>query len=86
MARAHRQFDPAIEAMVNERLHPNECVQGWSQLQADEILVRLIDQELHRVCQPIAKKFGRGAGTGRSLQFRRENGTWVFIGEGGWIS
>ena len=35
---------------------------------------------------PIAEKFGRGAGCGRSLIFKRHYGRWEFHGLGGWIS
>jgi len=45
-----------------------------------------IRDELHRVCARIAKKFGRGAGCGRVLLFKPQNGQLVFQGVGGWIS
>jgi hypothetical protein len=86
MARAQRQLDPAIDALIRERLEPGEIVQGWTESGSGEIMVRLIDKELHSVCQPIAKRFGRGAGCGRTLSFRLQNGCWVFAGAGGWIS
>ena len=86
MAKAKRQLDPALDALVRERLEGDEMILGWSEFRPGEVTVRLIREELHRVCAPIAKKFGRGAGCGRSLTFMRQDGQWVFQGIGGWIS
>ena len=86
MAKAKRQLDPALEALVRERLEGDEMVLDWSEFRPNEVSVRLISEELHRVCAPIARKFGRGAGCGRSLEFKLQDGQWVFQGVGGWIS
>jgi hypothetical protein len=86
MARKRWQLDPAIEALVRDRLEPNECILGWSEFHPGEVTVKLIDQELHRVCQERVRRFGRGAGCGRTLSFRQRDGQWVFVGVGGWIS
>lgn len=86
MAKAKRQLDPALDALVRERLEADELVLDWSEARPGEVMVRLIRAELHRVCAPIAKKFGRGAGCGRSLSFKLQDGQWVFVGVGGWIS
>jgi hypothetical protein len=86
VARAKRQLDPALNALIRERLESDELVLGWSEIRPDEIAVRLIREEMHRVCAPIAKKFGRGAGCGRVLSFKLQDGEWVFQGVGGWIS
>jgi hypothetical protein len=86
MARAKRQLDPAIDALVRERLEPGEVIHGWTETHLGEITVRLISKKLQRVCRPAVKKFGRGAGCGRTLSFRFQVGRWEFVGAGGWIS
>jgi hypothetical protein len=84
MARAKRRLNPAVEALVQERLKPNECIQGWIEFRPGENTVRLIDKDLHRVVQQ--RRFSRGAGCGRSLLFVLKDGQWCFMGVGGWIS
>jgi hypothetical protein len=79
-------LDPALDALVRERLEEGEIVLGCSELGPEEVMLRLIRKELHHICAPIAKKFGRGAGCGRTLHFKRQDGEWVFQGVGGWIS
>jgi hypothetical protein len=86
MAKAKPKIDPTLEGLVHERLEPNEVVLWYSQLRDGEVTVHLIDKELHRTCEPVAKKFGRGSGYGRTLQFKLENGSWSFSGVGGWMS
>ena len=86
MAKAKRKLDPALEALVRERLEGDEMVLAWIELHPGEVTIRLIREELHRVCAPLAKKFGRGAGCGRSLTFKLQDGQWVFQGIGGWIA
>ena len=86
MARRRRKLEPAIESLVHDRLKPNECIQGLSQFHPGEVTVRLIDRELHRVCQESERRFRRGAGCSRTLSFRLQDGQWVFEGQGGWIS
>lgn len=86
MAKAKRQLEPALQALVEERLEGDEMILGWSEHRPGEVNVRLIRRELHRVCAPIAKKFGKGAGCGRTLGFKLRDGQWVFQGVGGWIS
>jgi hypothetical protein len=75
-----------LERMIGERLQPNEMILGWTEVRRGEIVVELIDKELHRVCQASTKRFRRGAGCGRTLEFQEQEGDWVFTGEGGWIS
>ena len=67
------ELDSEVRSIVDEHLRPNECVQGWSR-DEDKLIVRLIDKDLHRTCQKNAKRFGRGAGKGRSLQFKIADG------------
>jgi hypothetical protein len=86
VAKTRRQLDLALDALVRERLQGNELVLGWSECRPGEVMVRLIREELHTVCAPIAKRFGRGEGCGRTLSFKLEDGQWVFQGVGGWIS
>jgi hypothetical protein len=81
-----RKLDPALVALIRERLEGDELVLGWSALRPGEVTVRLIVKGLHRVSAPIAKKFGRGAGCGRTLSFKLQDGQWEFQGVGGWIS
>jgi hypothetical protein len=81
-----RQLNPALEALVRELLEGDELVLSWSEFCPGEITIRLIRKELHRVCAPIAKKFGKEAGCGRILSFKMHDGQWVFHGVGGWIS
>jgi hypothetical protein len=86
VAKRRRQLAPALEALVRERLEADEMVLGWSEFHPGEITVRLIREELHRVRAPVARKFGPGAGCGRTLEFKLQGGQWVFQGIGGWIS
>ncbi len=86
MARKPRQLDPAIEALVIERLRPDECIHSWLPLRKDGVLVRLIDRELHEFIQSWPRKPSRVGGFGRNLVFRLQEGRWVFMSEGGWIS
>ena len=86
MAKRRRQLDAALEALILARLEGDEMVLGWTELRPGEVMVRLISEELNRVCAPIAKKFGRGAGSGRALTFKQQDGQWSFQGVGGWIS
>jgi hypothetical protein len=86
VAKTKRQLDPALDALVRERLEGDELVLGWSEFRAGEVTVRLIREELHRACAPIAKKYGRGAGCGRTLDFRLQDGQWLFQGVGNWMS
>jgi hypothetical protein len=86
MAKVKWQLDPALDTLVRERLERDELLLAWSEFRPGEVTVRLIREELHRVCAPIAKKFGRGAGSGRTLTFVRQDDGWVFQGIGGWIS
>jgi hypothetical protein len=86
MAKAKRQLDAALDALVKERAEGDEIILDWSEFRPGEVTIRLIREKLHRVCAPSVKKFGRGQGCGRSLSFKLENGRWVFQGVGGWIS
>jgi len=71
------KIDPAIEALVNERLEPNECVLDWLENRRGEVLVRLIDQQLHRSLEAVRMRRGRYC---RSLSFRRLEGKWILVG------
>jgi len=71
------KIDPAIEALVNERLEPNECVLDWVENRRGEVLVRLIDQQLHRSLEAVRMRRGRYC---RSLSFRRLEGKWILVG------
>jgi len=42
MAKAKRQLDPALEALVRERLEGNEMILDWSGFRPDEVTIRLI--------------------------------------------
>ena len=86
MPKRRRSLGPELEALVRQRFEGDEIVLDWSELRPGEVVVRLIGAELHRVCAPVAKKFGRGAGCGRTLQFKLQDGGWLFQGAGGWIS
>jgi hypothetical protein len=83
MARKRRQLDPAIEALVVERLEPTERVLSWLEYRSGEVMVRLIDRELHQNLQN--RRIKRG-GCGRVLLFRRQEGEWLFAGVSDWIS
>jgi hypothetical protein len=84
MAKAKRQLNPAVEALVQERLKEYECIKGWAEFRPGEITVRLIDKDLLRLVQ--RRRSSRGAGYGRSLLFVLKDGQWCFMGVGGWIS
>jgi hypothetical protein len=83
MARKRRQLDPAIEAIVVERLEPTERVLGWLEYRPGEVMVRLIDRGLHQRLQ--SRRIKRG-GRGRGLLFRRQEDAWFFAGVSDWIS
>jgi hypothetical protein len=85
-AEAKKKLAPAFDALIRKRLEGDEMVLGWREFPPGELTVWLIRKELHRVCAPIAKKFGIGAGCGRMLSFKLQDGEWVFLGVGGWIS
>ena len=83
MARKRRQLDPALEAIVLQRLEPTERVLGWLEYRPDEVMVRLIDREFYQFLQDRRLKRG---GYGRRLLFRRHEGEWIFTGVSNWIS
>ena len=87
MPKARRSLDPTLEALQpRQRLESDEIILDWNEGRPGEVVVRLISKKLHRVSAPIAKKFGRGAGQGRSLEFKLQDGKWLFQGFGGWMS
>ena len=81
-----RQLDPAIEALVRERLEPNECVLDWNEHRRGEVMVRLIDRELRLSLQKSPVPRIRHGGYGRGLSFRQLESKWVFVGVASWIS
>jgi hypothetical protein len=81
-----RALDPAIKALVEERLHPNECVLDWSARGRNEVMVRLIDSELHQSLQGSRIRRIRNGGYGRGLVFQRREGQWVFTDFADWMS
>ena len=83
MARRRRQLDPVIGLLVHERLEANECVVGWNDLRSGQVTVMLVDRDLQRELKE--HHLGRGGG-GRTLEFRQQDGQWVFLAVGGWIS
>jgi hypothetical protein len=83
MPRRRRQLDPAIDVLVRERLEANECVQGWHDPRSGRVTVRLIDRDLQRWLRE--HRLARG-GCGRTLEFRQQEGQWVLVDVGGWIS
>ena len=83
MPRRRRQLDPAIDVLVQERLEANECAQGWHELHSGQVTVMLIDRDLQRKLKD--HRLNRG-GCGRTLEFRQQEGQWVFVADGGWIS
>jgi hypothetical protein len=83
MARRRRQLDSAIELLLQERLEPNECVASWHNLRPGQVTVMLIDRDMQRELKE--HRLGRG-GRGRALEFRQQEGQWVFVAIGGWIS
>jgi hypothetical protein len=61
-------------------------VLSWGVDRDGTITVRLISAELHRVCAPIVRRTGQGSGTGRIMSFEKQEGKWVYVSGGGWIS
>jgi hypothetical protein len=79
-----------VRALIAEHLNPNEVIdsmdgaENWSV--DDEVLcVHLIDKDNLAEVAPIRRRFHMG-GSGRTLEFGRRGGKWVFLDEGGWIS
>lgn len=77
------KLDAALECLIREEFEGDEIILDWSDYRPGEIHIRLISAEMHRMCAPIANKFGNGAGTGRTLEFKQQDDQWVFQGTGG---
>ena len=86
MPRRQRKLDSAVESLVSEQLQANERVRDWSERGPGELVVFLIGKDMQAMCRESVRRFGRGAGCGRTLCFKREDGNWKFVGAGGWIS
>jgi hypothetical protein len=86
MEKVRRQIDPALSALIRERLQRDEMVLAWSEHSSGEVTVRLMNQELRRVYQSMSNRLNKGAGYGRVLSFRRQAGQWMFHSVGNWIS
>ena len=82
MEKVRRQIDPALLALIRERLQRDEIVLGWNEHASGEVTVRLMSQELRRVYQSMSNRLNKGAGYGRVLSFRRHvksvdvSGSW----------
>jgi hypothetical protein len=86
MVTKNRPMDPVLEALVSERLEPNECVLDWSEVRPGEVNVRLIDRDMHRRHQESRIPRVRNGGYGRGLSFQRREGQWVLMGVAGWMT
>ncbi|MBL8849155.1 MAG: hypothetical protein JNG89_05705 [Planctomycetaceae bacterium] len=82
-----KPLDPLLASAVNDQLIDDEFIVSWRMDdQLGEIHVRLIRRQLHEECQRRSKGASRGAGYGRSLTFRLDDGKWTLAGRGGWLS
>lgn len=78
------QLDPAIQAMIDERIKPNECVHGWARVPTDDLVVFLSDRDLEGATQAVTQTVGHPLGRGRTLVFAFHDGEWSLVGYGFW--
>ena len=63
-------LDPAVEALVLAELPASQCIDGWTVLPNDDLLVFLIDRDLQRAIAPFVAAAGRPRpGCGPTLVF-----------------
>jgi len=79
-------LDRAVELLVRDQLKSNEIIHGWSIVPTGDLVVFLCDREIERVTRPISEQVEKQLGTGRTLVFACENGTWSQVGLGAWRS
>ena len=72
--------------LAENELESNEMIKSWGFLPKNRAIARLIDKDLFEVAAESLRKFGMGGGAGRTLEFKKKNGTWTLTGTGGWIS
>ena len=76
MPKARRSLDPALEALVRERLEGDEIILDWNEGRPGEVVVRLISKKLHRVSPPSPRSSAgaRGRAGRLSSSFRTASG------------
>ncbi len=78
-------LDPAVEALVLPELRAGQCIDGWTVLPNDDLLVFLIDRNLQQAVAPFVAAAGRPLlGCGDTLVFARKGRRWVRVGAGNW--
>jgi hypothetical protein len=82
---AKRQLYSAVAARVRKLRKPSECIWHWSEYRPGEVSVLLIGRRSVPALRKLIAHYGEG-GCGRTLEFRKVKGRWLFVGEGDWIS
>src|SRR5262245_1862758 len=77
-------LDAAVEALVGPQLRANECIDGWTVMPTDDLVVFIIDCDLQQELAPFIEKGRPRLGCGRTLVFARQSGSWQQVGLGSW--
>jgi hypothetical protein len=86
MSVVQRKLYSSVAALVRKRRKESEKIWHWSEFHKGGVTVHLIHRQMERACAWSVKRFGRGAGCGRTLTFRKVDGRCTLVGEGRWIS
>jgi hypothetical protein len=79
-------LDPVVEVLVLPELRSGQCIDGWTVLPNDDLLVFLIDYHLQQAVAPFVMAAGPPRlGCGDTLVFAQEGGRWVRVGAGSWV-
>ena len=78
------ELDKAVEALVCERMEGDEQILYWSEAPEGELTVRLVRDPVPLSAPSSWHK--PGAGHGRFLSFLMQEGHWVFLDTGVWVS
>jgi hypothetical protein len=100
MEQENDRLDPVVQAMVEEQLTPNECIQGWTRTPTDDVVVYITNKDLKAAYELAARNLHRAVrsshsftpwwevstflGHGRSLVFADQEEEWVQVGLGSW--
>jgi hypothetical protein len=79
-----KKLESTIVNIVNEHLHSTECIYGWEETPAGDIVVFLLDKALEKATEPVVRKLKTELGRGRTLVFGQQEEKWVLISFGGW--
>lgn len=86
MANEEPELDATIQSLVQERAEANECIESWVENEPGEMVIFLVDKDVLAKAKESVRRGERGAGYGRSLQFKLTRGAWEFVSVGGWMA